>query len=442
MRVSFVCLVVLAGCAATSSRHSQYDTMLGDLRRDEQARAAIDTKIAAATSARTLDRRALIEAALVANRELESMRQAWRAALAAVPGAGSLEDPMARYSIAPLSLGSDAPFGQRIELSQKLPFPGKRRFAVDVAVAEAEAMRGDLRAARLMIAELASQLFDDAFVNARAIEINAHHRTLLEQMRKVADARVASGRGSIQDALQAEVELGQIERERLMLETERVAIAARLNGLMHRDPSAPLPPPPAELGVPADPAAIAVLERAALDARPQKATAEAKLAGAEAGVRGAERAYYPDLELMGSYDSMWDLPEHRWMVGVGIEIPLQRGKRAADVDAARARVAQARSSIERTVDDIRVEVTRAHREFVEALAVAKLYDTRLLPAARAQVDAALGGFTSGQNDFPAVIQAERGLREIELAAFRARADAWRRQAALDRAVGRVTGGAS
>ena len=44
---------------------------------------------------------------------------------------------------------------------------------------------------------------------------------------------------------------------------------------------------------------------------------------------------------------------------------------------------------------------------------------RLLPTARAQVDAALAGFTTGQNDFPAVIGAERGLRDIELAAFRA-----------------------
>jgi outer membrane protein TolC len=69
-----------------------------------------------------------------------------------------------------------------------------------------------------------------------------------------------------------------------------------------------------------------------------------------------------------------------------------------------------------------------------------LYDERLLPAARAQVDAALAGFTSGTNDFPAVVSAERGLRDIELAAYRARAEAWRRQAAIDRAVGRLPQG--
>jgi outer membrane protein TolC len=64
-----------------------------------------------------------------------------------------------------------------------------------------------------------------------------------------------------------------------------------------------------------------------------------------------------------------------------------------------------------------------------------------VPAARAQIDAALAGFTTGANDFPAVIGAERGYREIQLAGFRARADAWRRQAMLDRAVGHVSQGA-
>lgn len=441
MRITLALLAV-AGCAATPSRHSQYDTMLGELRLDEQSRTSREAKVVVAISARTLDREALIGAVLAVNRDVESMRQAWRASVVAVPATMALDDPMASYAIAPLSIGSNAPFGQRIELSQRLPFPGKRRFAGDIAVAEAEVMRGDLRATQLMVSELASQLFDDAFVNARAREINDHHRTLLEQMRKVADARIASGRGSMQDALQVEVELGQLERERLMLETERVGIVARLNGLLHREPGAPLPSPPGQLTLPADPPAIDVLERSAIDARPQKSTADAKLAGAEATVHGTERAFYPDLEIMASYDSMWDLPEHRWMVGIAVEVPLQRGKRGAQVDAARARLAQARAGIDRAVDEIRVEVTRSHRELVEALAVVKLYDGRLLPASRALVDAALAGFTTGQNDFPAVIQAERGLREIQLAAFRARADAWRRRAALDRAIGWMSGGAS
>jgi outer membrane protein TolC len=192
--------------------------------------------------------------------------------------------------------------------------------------------------------------------------------------------------------------------------------------------------------LPSAPAAVASLAQVAVEGRPQRTAAEARIRADETRVRIAERAYYPDLELTGSYNSMWDVPEHRWMVGVAIDVPIQRGKRDADVEAARARVAQAQATRDQTVDDIAVEVTRAHREIEESIHLVQLYDTRLLPVARAQVDAALAGFTTGQNDFPAVISAERGLREVRLAAFRARADAWRRQAALDRAIGRMPGG--
>jgi cobalt-zinc-cadmium efflux system outer membrane protein len=440
MRLLIAVLPVLAGCATTISSQHDYASMLGELRQGDRARAEGEARVAAAVSAVQLDRRVLIDAVLGANRDVEAMRQGWRAALVEVSAAGALDDPRASYELAPFSIGSsNARFGQRIELSQKLPWPGKRALAKDAAVADAAVMPGDLRAAQLEVATLASQLYDDAYLNARAREVNDQHRVLVEQMKKVAEARMASGRGSTQDALQAEVELGHLEHDRVMLETEQLTIAARINGLLHRDPAAALPPPPPELSLPSAPATAASLAQLAVEGRPQREAADARVRAGEARVRVAERAYYPDVEIMGSYDSMWDMPEHRWMVGVAIDVPVQRSKRDADASAARARVAQAQAIRDRTVDDIRVEVTRAHREIEEAIHVVHLYDTRLLPAARAQVEAALAGFTTGQNDFPAVISAERGLREVQLATFRAHADAWRRQAALDRAIGRVPG---
>lgn len=438
MRTIMAFSAFVAGCAATPPH---YDTMLGELRRDDRAHAGADGKLAALVGGAQLDRGALIAAAVATNRDVEAMRQAWRAAAAEVRAHTSLDDPMASYSFAPLSIGSsDARYGQVIELRQKIPFPGKRGLAGEAALDDAEAMRADFRAAQLAVAELASQLYDDAYVNARAMELNEHHRVLVEQMKKVAEARVASSRGSTQDVLQAEVELGHLEHDRVMLDSERITIVARINGLLHRAPAAALPPAPSDLPAPAMPGDEAALEQAAITDRPQQAGATARIHASETRVAIAERDYYPDFELMGSYDSMWDMPEHRWMFGIGLNIPIQRGKRAAEVDAAQARVAQARAAAENVADEIRVDVARAHRELVEAIHVVHLYDDRLLPAAKQQVDAALAGFTTGANDFPAVIGAERGLRDIELAAFRARADAWRRQAALDRAVGRLPQG--
>ncbi|MBA2541329.1 MAG: TolC family protein, partial [Deltaproteobacteria bacterium] len=91
--------------------------------------------------------------------------------------------------------------------------------------------------------------------------------------------------------------------------------------------------------------------------------------------------------------------------------------------------------------EVRVEVRVAIERLAEARAVLTLYEQRMLPAVRAQVDAALAGFITDRNEFQAVIAAERGLRRVTLEIERARADVYRRIAELDRSIGRIPGGA-
>jgi outer membrane protein, heavy metal efflux system len=427
---------LLVGCGSAAERRN--DQMLGELGRMRPVPRDDGRQLFA--GAAQLERAAVVEAALARNPDVDAAREAWRAALAEARGAGALEDPMLSYALAPLSVSGDAPFGQRVELSQKLPWPGKRRLAAEARVAEAEAARGDLEAVRLELALMASNLFDDLYVNARALEINRQHEELIRQFKKAAEAQYVAGRASQQDPLQAEVELAHLEHDRILLEAEREAIAAQLNGLLRRAPSAPLPPPPAELPVPDAAAADArSLADDALRARPELRAQEARLRGARAEVDAARREYFPDIELMGSYDSMWDMPEHRWMVGIGLNIPLQIGRRRAEVEKAQAMTARARSEDEKLRIRIEVDVQRAAVRAREGVHIVHVVEERLLPAARDQVKAARAGYVAGNNEFVTLIAAVKNLRQIELELHHARADLARRFAALDRAVGRVPG---
>ena len=427
-------LLAVAGCAGALDRKHDYDTMLGELRRDEPSRA--DAELPATS---VLERGALIRAVLARNPGIAAMREAWRAAAADVRAAGTLDDPMVTYELAPLSIDSSARFGQRAQVSQKLPWPGKRALEGDVAVAEAEMAHQDVRAVRLELAEIASSLFDDYALVVQELDVNEHHRMITEQMKKAVEAQLAAGRGSTQDALAAEVELGRMAQERVMLETQREGVVARLDGLLHRPPDAALPAPSAVVPAVKEPPALEALLQVAAE-RPDALAAGERIAGNNARVEAAQRAFYPDFEVMASYDSMWDMPEHRWMIGVGIDVPLQRGKREATADAARARVAQASALLDRLRDDVKVEVFRARRDVVESNQIVTSYDQQLVPAAHAQVEAALQGFVIGRNDFTAVITAERSAREIDLGSYRARTELSKRLAALDKATGRLPGG--
>ncbi len=387
-----------------------------------------------------LQREALVAAVLARNPSVNATREAVRAALAEIPRATALADPMLGYELGPLSIAGDAPFAQVVSIRQKLPFPGKRRRAGEVALAMAEAEAAEVGVVQLELAQMASELYDDYFVAARALEINTHHKGLLEQIKKSAEAQYVAGRASQQDPIQAEVELAHLERERITIESERDQIVAQLNGLLHRAPASVLPPAPADLGLASAPTGTsAELQELAVRKRPQREAANARIRAAGAKRAVAERDYYPDFELMGSYNSMWDMTAHRWMVGVMIDVPIQRGKRRAAVDQAEAEIARARFEDERLVDDIRVEVDRAARRVTEAKALVDVHVNKLLPASRAQADSARAGFTAAQNSFLAVVEAHKNLREIELSLAMARAELSRRRATLSRVVGFVPG---
>ena len=136
---------------------------------------------------------------------------------------------------------------------------------------------------------------------------------------------------------------------------------------------------------------------------------------------------------------MWDMPEHRFMVGLGFNLPVQTGRRAGAADEALAMRAQFESDASRMTDAARTQVFVALKQLQESEHVVGLFEKRLLPVARDQIDAARAGFTASQNPFMAVVEAEKNLRSVELDYQMARAECDRHRAELDRALGRIPG---
>jgi outer membrane protein TolC len=136
---------------------------------------------------------------------------------------------------------------------------------------------------------------------------------------------------------------------------------------------------------------------------------------------------------------MWDMPEHRWMVGLGFNLPILSGKRSGMADEARAMQAQFQSEVARMSDTARTQVFVTLKQVQESEHVLRLFETRLLPIARERIDAARAGFVTGQNSFTAVIEAERNLRQAELEFQMTRAEHAGRRGELERALGEIPG---
>lgn len=351
---------------------------------------------------------------------------------------------MIELQLAPLSLASSkANVGYEAMISQTLPWFGKRSLDAAVADAEAQAVKNDFEGTKRELALTALMLYDQYFVTYHSLAVHVEHVALMQAIRDAASAQFSSGRGSAQDTLQAEAELTHMEHDAVVLSSQREVLVAQMNELLHRSPGEPLPPPPATLElVPVDGErghTTTQLEEDAVRGRPEIAAARNRARAAQARADRADQDSYPDLKLSTSYNSMWEMPEHRWMVGVGLNLPIFSGKRAGMAEEARAMQAQFQNDAARMSDMARTQTYVALKQLQESERVLQLFESRLLPIARERIDAARAGFITGQNPFMAVIEAEKNLRSVELEYLTARAEFASRRGQLDRALGKIPG---
>jgi len=371
------------------------------------------------------------------NPGVAELQAALDVAIERIDPAGSLDDPTFSYAFAPRTFGRDGQgLNQKIEFSQSIPWPGTLAARRASAEQRSVAARRDIDVLRLELAAVARSAYAEWYYLQRSLAI--HHRTheLLSGLRSAAEVRYAAGKALQQDVLQAEVELANLERHLLELTRIEVSILAQINALLNRDPTTPLPEL-AGLDLPTATPVLADLERAALEAHPALERLDAEMAARSAEVTVAEKAFLPDLRFTAGYNSLWDEADKRPVVGISINVPLDRGKRRSSLNAAKASMQRVRWQREDVRAQLLSEVAQAHAAVHESLDAVALYEATLLPLVQEYFAAARADYESGAGSFLAVITAEQQQLETEEALERSRADLLRRLAELDRASGTV-----
>lgn len=380
----------------------------------------------------------LLEAVLAHNPDIPAMEAAWEAAKAHVEQAESLDDPVISYSIAPQTVGADGmDFGQKLSISQRLPWSGKRGLRGDVARFESDAAFAGIEQARLKLTEATRSAYAGWYFVHAAIRINGINKSLLQEFQKIAEIKYSAGRASKQDALRAEVEQVLLEHRDIVLERRRRDVLAQMNTLLQRLPDRPLPPPaglPKTIPLPT----VEQLRELALEHHPELRALAARTQASHHRERLAERNFYPDITLNAGYNSLWNEDEKRLTVGASINIPLQ-GKRHAAKDEARAMAISLDSQQRAKVSQLMGEVQRAVEKVRESEHVLSLYQNRLLPLAEENVETAQSDYEAGSGNFLDLISAEKNLMQTQLQREQALADYHRSLAALEYIVGRTLG---
>lgn len=397
-------------------------------------RADADERVQSAT----LGLSGLIQEVLARNPEIQAARQHVEAATQRVPQARSLDDPTLSVQLwnFPQTFNVTQTQNAIFGVSQTFPFPGKLALKGEVASRSADMTEQALRAKeRDLIARL-KQAYFDLFFAHKALHIHHEQIDLLKQLFEIATAKFRTGKGSQVDVVKAQVELSTLYQQLPILEQRRDSAQGKLNILLDRDPRFPLGPPqePREGRFEKD---LEDLYPMAVQARPELKAAELSIQRNEQSRALAQRQYYPDVSVAFQRFQNFHANDGFGAV-VSINMPFAfwtKPKYDARVREAGAAVVAARADLHTAENLTRFQIRDLLAKIRASWEVAVLYRTTVLPQAEQGVEAARAGYRTGRTSFLDLIDADRAVREFQLAYWRVLVDRESRVAELEQVVG-------
>lgn len=344
------------------------------------------------------------------NPEIAAARRDVDMRSARIAPAGTLPDPtlsigyMSGFARPPFFPSSATPNAFRqVGVSQEIPYPGKLSLRSRIAAIDADAARWSVEDTRLQLAaELKAMYFEYQFAS-RSLEIVRRNRELLDQVRQIAEARFAVGQAIQQDVLKAQLEISGLIERATVLERQRDALRARINGMLYREQNAPLSSelPFATLPLPPD---AAVLRAQALEQYPALKRDEQQITKAQQQLSLARKEYWPDFGIsVTAQQAPGDMP---WMYGVDVMVRLpifwQRRQRPMVAEAA-AGLEAGRRMRDTTVARAEARVGELHVNAMSAKRLMNLYSGSILPQAKLTLESALASYQVGKAEFLTVL---------------------------------------
>ena len=385
--------------------------------------------------------------ALENSAELEAVWAQIRAAEASTAPAGALPDPMLSLSVSNVPVGGvrldQTPMsGVELGLSQLVPGGSKRSLRRQGRELEALALRARYQDRRNDLVRRVRRAYYDLQYLDAAVVIAEQNKQLAQDLLATAEARYATGGGLQQDVFRAQVRLSRMIDFVVALRQRRAAAAVRLNRLLYRPASQPVPAPP-PLTRTYLPLADRALGIRALESNPRLAEARTRVEQMETYARLAAEGIRPNFTLGFKYRFRQEVPmdpvrgEDFWSASAAINLPWIRRSQRVDqevVGAQAQRLAAAsslealRNEITARTDEVLVEIARDDEQL-------SLLETGLLPQAEGALASSLAAYATGQVSFLTLIDNQMNLYQLQLQWLDLIADHERNLADLEYLVG-------
>ena len=387
----------------------------------------------------------LIEEAVSKNPDIIAAKSKWEVTRERPLQAGSLDDPMIGLGIINLptnnfSFRTEDMTQKEISITQRFPYPGKRSLRVEAAEKEAEAGLWDYEEIKIKISrDLKAAYHELAFVN-KAIGVTEKNREILKLLNKIAETKYSLGEGIQLDLLKSQVDLSKMLGELITLNQTKRSLKSRLNTLLQRPPFAPLGEPE-EMALAKISSEPEELLKEAEEKRPMLQSAKRMIEKNKAGLRAAEKDYYPDFEVKFSYGQRDDGPNGRRsdMVSamVGFNIPFwYKSKQGKRVSESQKEIQSAQDQYHALANEIRYLVSEKLTEIERTEKQIELLKTGIIPQATLALDSALQAYRVNKVDYLTLLDNLMTLFRYEIQFYRLLADQRKSVVEIEGALGR------
>jgi cobalt-zinc-cadmium efflux system outer membrane protein len=367
----------------------------------------------------------LINESLKANSEIKQMGALAGAAKETIKPAGALEDPTVSFGITNIPtdtwrLNQDPMTQKMLELSQKFPFPGKRRLRSEVA---GEQAKSDELTYRDKANEIRAKVMMSYWGLALAyagFDIVQRNKQFWEQVVQVTETRYKVGQGMQADVLQAQVELGNYLDRLFQWKQRQESLQADLNALRSKPPQTPVGRPQP---LKRRPFALKLEDLLALgEVRPQLEALKALVAKQQKAVELAKKEYFPDATVSVGYAFRETLgppvnmkQADMFAGAVMFNLPIwQSSKIKPRIREEQERQAAAQSAVQNTWNQVAAAIKDRHAKLMRLTQQITLYNQGIVPQARQAAEASLASYQVGSLGFERLYQSQIAAYNAEL----------------------------
>jgi outer membrane protein TolC len=412
----------------------------------------------------------ILAEAAVNNPRIRAAERAAEAALARVPQAGALPDPMLRVGLMNVpagdpSLGGDMMTMTRLQIEERFPWPGKRALQEDVTRLRADAAGWEVEQVRNEVAAQVKATYFEVYFLDRALEITARNERLVADLARLTSAEYGVGAGSQPDVLKSQVERTRLADQAAALREHRTSTVARLNAFLGRPSDTPLSAADIPEGVWAAAQAgpggdvrfvssalsgltpgarlegdvtipsAAALQLVALDRNPMIQAHLRRVAAQERATELARKATLPDFQVSVAYSRRPNFGDFVDLM-ISAPVPIFAGRKQDQAVLEEAALLAENEALHGAmVNDLNAEIESLVAGLLRAREQIVLLDEGILPQAGASLQSATASYRVGRADFLTLLDAQVTLYQHELDYHRLLTDFARDVAKLERAVG-------